>query len=163
MASATRIIHFSNDSRGKPRGFAVVATDYEDLGTPGVHTYINRLAWPQALLDAARTAKRLPDTSLASDGPVAPRGYSQGGGANAAAVELASGYAPGPTSGGRVRGRAPGRSPGPNQLGRDWCAQGAFFSPLPPPSGGPSVRPTVSDKVAEIAPPTPPVTPASTG
>lgn len=76
------------------RGFAVVVTDYEGLGTPGVHTYVNRLAEAHAVLDAARAAKKLPGTSLSSDGPVALWGYSQGGGASAAAAELASSYAP---------------------------------------------------------------------
>ncbi|WP_229481011.1 lipase family protein [Mycolicibacterium mageritense] len=76
------------------RGFAVVVTDYEGLGTPGVHTYVNRLAEAQAVLDAARAAKKLPGTSLTPDGPVALWGYSQGGGASAAAAELAPGYAP---------------------------------------------------------------------
>ena len=35
------------------RGFAVVVTDYEGLGTTGVHTFANRLAQAQAVLDAA--------------------------------------------------------------------------------------------------------------
>ena len=34
------------------RGFAVVMTDYEGLGTPGVHTYVNRVAEADAMLDA---------------------------------------------------------------------------------------------------------------
>ncbi len=76
------------------RGFAVVVTDYEGLGTPGVHTYVNRLSSAHALLDAVRAAKRLGGTSLTPDGPVALWGYSQGGGASAAAVELAPQYAP---------------------------------------------------------------------
>ena len=76
------------------RGFAVVVTDYEGLGTAPVHTYANRLAQAHALLDAARAAKNLPGTSLAPDGPVALWGYSQGGAASAAAVELAPAYAP---------------------------------------------------------------------
>jgi triacylglycerol lipase len=76
------------------RGFAVVVTDYQGLGTPGVHTYVNRLAQAHALLDAVRAAKRLPGTSLTPDGPAALWGYSQGGGASAAAVELAPEYAP---------------------------------------------------------------------
>lgn len=76
------------------RGFAIVMTDYEGLGTPGVHTYVNRLAQGHALLDAARAAMRLPETSLDPDGPVAFWGYSQGGGAAASAAELASTYAP---------------------------------------------------------------------
>jgi len=76
------------------RGFAIVMTDYEGLGTPGVHTYVSRVAEGNAMLDAARAAKRLPDTSLQPDGPIAFWGYSQGGGAAASAAELASQYAP---------------------------------------------------------------------
>lgn len=76
------------------RGFAVVVTDYEGLGTQGVHTYMNRLSQGHAVLDAARAAKRLPQTSLDPDGPVAFWGYSQGGGGSASAVELAPTYAP---------------------------------------------------------------------
>lgn len=76
------------------RGFAVVVTDYEGLGTEGVHTYVNRASQAHALLDAARAARALPDTSLEPAGPVAFYGYSQGGGASAAAVELAPQYAP---------------------------------------------------------------------
>ena len=76
------------------RGFAVVMTDYEGLGTPPMHTYVNRVAEGQAVLDAARAAERLPGTSLDPHGPVALWGYSQGGGATASAAELASSYAP---------------------------------------------------------------------
>lgn len=76
------------------RGFAVVVTDYEGLGTAPLHTYVNGVSEAHALLDAARAAKRLPGTSLTPDGPVALWGYSQGGGASAAAVELAPTYAP---------------------------------------------------------------------
>ncbi len=76
------------------RGFAIVVTDYQGLGTPGVHTYTNRLAQGHAVLDAARAAKQLPNTSLDPYGPVAFWGYSQGGGASASAAELAPSYAP---------------------------------------------------------------------
>lgn len=76
------------------RGFAVVVTDYEGLGTPGVHTYLNRASEGHAVIDAARAAMRLPGTSLDPHGPVAFWGYSQGGGASASAVELAPTYAP---------------------------------------------------------------------
>lgn len=76
------------------RGFAVVMTDYQGLGTPGVHTYVNRVAQADAMLDAGRAAQRLPGTSLDPGGPIALMGYSQGGGASAAAVELAGTYAP---------------------------------------------------------------------
>lgn len=76
------------------RGYALVVTDYEGLGTPGVHTYVNRKAEAYAVLDAIRAAQRLPGSGLPSDGPVAIAGYSQGGGASAAAAELQSTYAP---------------------------------------------------------------------
>jgi triacylglycerol lipase len=76
------------------RGFAVVMTDYQGLGTPGVHTDVNRVAQADAMLDAGRAARRLPGTTLDPDGPIAMFGYSQGGGAAAAAAELAPSYAP---------------------------------------------------------------------
>lgn len=76
------------------RGYGVVVTDYEGLGTPGLHTYVNRKAEGYALLDAVRAAQRLPGDGLPADGPVAIAGYSQGGGASAAAAELQSTYAP---------------------------------------------------------------------
>lgn len=76
------------------RGFAIVMTDYEGLGTPGLHTYANRASQGHAMLDAARAAKRLPNTSLNPDGPIAFWGYSQGGGAAASAAEMAQSYAP---------------------------------------------------------------------
>src|ERR1700677_883361 len=76
------------------RGFAIVMTDYEGLGTPSMHTYVGRVAEGQAVLDAARAAMHLPGTSLDPHGPVAFWGYSQGGGATASAAELGSAYAP---------------------------------------------------------------------
>ncbi len=76
------------------RGFAIVMTDYQGLGTPGVHTYVNRVAQANAMLDAGRAAMRLPGTSLDPNGPMALFGYSQGGGASAGAAELAASYAP---------------------------------------------------------------------
>lgn len=76
------------------RGFAVVMTDYEGLGTNYMHTYVNHVSEGHAVLDAARAAMRLPNTSLDPHGPVAFWGYSQGGGASASAVEMAPRYAP---------------------------------------------------------------------
>ena len=69
-------------------GYRVVATDYQGLGTPGGHTYLNRLASGRALLDAARAA------DIDSATPVVLYGYSEGGFASGAAAELASTYAP---------------------------------------------------------------------
>jgi Secretory lipase len=76
------------------KGAAVVVTDYEGLGTPGVHTYMNRLSQAHAVLDAARAAQRLSNDAIPADGLVGLYGYSQGGGATAAAAELQPTYAP---------------------------------------------------------------------
>ncbi|WP_425569896.1 lipase family protein [Rhodococcus olei] len=76
------------------RGIAVVVTDYEGLGTAGIHTYVNRVSEAHAVVDAARAAQSLPDTAITRNGPVGFWGYSQGGGAAAAAAELAPTYAP---------------------------------------------------------------------
>lgn len=72
-------------------GARVFVTDYIGLGTPGVHTYVNRIEQAHAVLDAARAATEL---SGGADGPIGIWGYSQGGGAAAAAAEMASTYAP---------------------------------------------------------------------
>ncbi|MET8148797.1 lipase family protein [Actinoplanes sp. NPDC049668] len=77
------------------KGIAVVQTDYPGLGTTDrLHTYINRVDSGHAVLDAARAAKALPDTSVTARSAVGLYGYSQGGGAVAAAAELQSSYAP---------------------------------------------------------------------
>ncbi|WP_278315373.1 alpha/beta fold hydrolase [Lolliginicoccus levis] len=76
------------------QGIAVVVTDYQGLGTPGHHTYVNRLAQGHAVLDAARAAQQLPGTRITNNGPIALWGYSQGGSAAASAAELHSTYAP---------------------------------------------------------------------
>ena len=71
-------------------GVRVVMTDYIGLGTPGMHTYMNRVDQGHAMLDAARVLPALTD----EQSPVGFWGYSQGGGAAASAAELASTYAP---------------------------------------------------------------------
>jgi len=76
------------------RGYAVAMPDYEGLGTAGIHTYMDRVSQGRATLDAVRAAQRLSGTGLGSTSPVGLMGYSQGGGAAAAAVELAATYAP---------------------------------------------------------------------
>ncbi|WP_104106184.1 lipase family protein [Nocardioides sp. 616] len=76
-------------------GVAMVITDYIGLGTTDrVHTYMNREDQAHAVLDAARAALRLPNTSITSASPIGLYGYSQGGGAAAAAAESAPTYAP---------------------------------------------------------------------
>ncbi|MFJ4317796.1 lipase family protein [Streptomyces lavendulae] len=76
------------------RGWAVVVTDYEGLGTPGVHTYTVGPSAGHAVLDAARAAIRLPEAGLGADTPVGIIGYSQGGQASGWAAELQGSYAP---------------------------------------------------------------------
>ncbi|MEC3979509.1 lipase family protein [Amycolatopsis sp. H20-H5] len=76
------------------KGYAVAQTDYQGLGTPGDHTYAMRLPQAHAVLDVLRAARQLPANGVSPSAPVAIAGYSQGGGAAAAAAELASAYAP---------------------------------------------------------------------
>lgn len=74
------------------QGWNVAIVDYEGLGTPGGHAYMNRLSAGQTVLDMARSA--LGGMDLPDDTPIALLGYSQGGGAVASAAELAQHYAP---------------------------------------------------------------------
>ncbi|RDI56057.1 acetyl esterase/lipase [Nocardia mexicana] len=67
-------------------GARVFITDYVGMGTPGVHTYTNRVEEAHAVLDAARAANNLAGSG--STTPLAFWGYSQGGGATAAAAEM---------------------------------------------------------------------------
>ena len=76
------------------RGYAVSMTDYQGLGTPGTHTYMVREAQGRAVLDMARATKNLKGSGITNANPIGLMGYSQGGGAAAAAAELASSYAP---------------------------------------------------------------------
>lgn len=88
------------------QGWAVVMTDYQGLGTPGVHTYMDRVAQGHAVLDAARAAQRA-GLGLSATGKVGLAGYSQGGAASASAAELASAYAPELKIVGAVAGAVP--------------------------------------------------------
>jgi hypothetical protein len=71
-------------------GYVVVGTDYEGLGTPGVHPFLVGESEGRGVLDAARAAHLLrvtPDRVLIF-------GHSQGGQAALFAGELAASYAP---------------------------------------------------------------------
>ncbi|MET7683056.1 lipase family protein [Streptomyces sp. NPDC005423] len=90
------------------KGTAVVVTDYAGLGaTDRLHTYVNRVDEGHAVLDAVRAARSLSGASVNSASPVGLFGYSQGGGATAAAAELQSSYAPDVTLAGTYAGAAP--------------------------------------------------------
>ncbi|MET7767505.1 lipase family protein [Nocardia sp. NPDC005366] len=73
-------------------GARVLVTDYIGLGTPGIHTYANRIEGAHAVLDGVRAANSL--AGVGPETPVVLWGYSQGGGATAAAAELQPAYAP---------------------------------------------------------------------
>nr|WP_245915196.1 lipase family protein [Nocardia fluminea] len=73
-------------------GARVLVTDYVGLGTPGIHTYANRFESGQAILDGVRAANNL--GGVGPETPVVLWGYSQGGGATAAAAEMKPSYAP---------------------------------------------------------------------
>lgn len=73
-------------------GVALVATDYQGLGTPGEPTTYDGVAEGRAILDSIRAAAQLP--GVGPLGPVVIAGESQGGGAALWAAELARSYAP---------------------------------------------------------------------
>jgi len=71
------------------QGYAVVASDYEGLGTPGDHPYLNGPSEGRSMLDAVRAARQLnPDLS----DRVLVAGHSQGGQAALWAASLAPTY-----------------------------------------------------------------------
>ncbi|MEU7769175.1 lipase family protein [Nocardia sp. NPDC049190] len=73
------------------QGYAVVATDYIGLGTPGPHAYLDGRAEAHAAIDMVRAARAV-DDSLASKWVAI--GQSQGGGATVFTASLATAYAP---------------------------------------------------------------------
>ncbi len=89
-------------------GYAVAMTDYEGLGTPGLHTYNVGPSEGHAVLDVVRAAQHLPGSNLSPAAPVAVVGYSQGGFAAGWTAELAPTYAPEINLKGASVGAAPG-------------------------------------------------------
>ncbi|MCW2786052.1 MAG: hypothetical protein JWP74_2569 [Marmoricola sp.] len=74
-------------------GWAVVATDYTGLGSPGPHPYLIGQGEGRSVLDSVRAARQLKGLSLGDKTVV--WGHSQGGGAALWAGILAPTYAPG--------------------------------------------------------------------
>lgn len=73
-------------------GYAVVATDYSGLGTPGIHPYLVGTSEAHAALDSVRATLQLPGVQA---GPrFAVWGHSQGGHAALFTGQLARHYAP---------------------------------------------------------------------
>lgn len=71
-------------------GYAVLATDYEGLGTPGIHPYLQGVSEGRGVLDIVR-AGRMVDPELSDEVVIA--GHSQGGHAALFAAELAPQWA----------------------------------------------------------------------
>ncbi|MFI8460456.1 lipase family protein [Kitasatospora sp. NPDC085464] len=74
-------------------GDVVVATDYQGLGTPGVHQYVVGATETRNVLDSVLAARRI--RSAHAGGRTAVLGWSQGGGAGLFVDQDASGYARG--------------------------------------------------------------------
>ncbi len=72
-------------------GYAVVATDYQGLGTPGPHPYLNSRAAAYSTLDAVRAVQ---GGGFGLSGKVLIVGQSQGAGAAFATAGYAPDYAP---------------------------------------------------------------------
>ncbi|OAF07210.1 hypothetical protein AYJ54_17945 [Bradyrhizobium centrolobii] len=73
-------------------GFAVVATDYQGLGGPGPHPYLNWAAEGRSVLDAVRAVLAAHADKLATK--VFITGQSQGSGTALGATTVAPSYAP---------------------------------------------------------------------
>lgn len=73
-------------------GYVVTATDYEGLGTPGLHPYLVGESEGRGVLDIARAARTIP--AVHASGRVVIFGHSQGGHAALFAGEIAPTYAP---------------------------------------------------------------------
>ena len=74
------------------RNWVVVATDYEGLGTPGLHPYIAGVSEGRGTLDIIRAVKQLPDARAGDDTII--WGHSQGGHAALFAHQLAGEWTP---------------------------------------------------------------------
>ncbi len=73
-------------------GYVVAATDYQGLGTPGVHPYLVGLSEGRGVLDAARAARNIAEAGAGAQ--LLLWGHSQGGQASLFAGQLATEYAP---------------------------------------------------------------------
>jgi pimeloyl-ACP methyl ester carboxylesterase len=73
-------------------GWVVVATDYQGLGTDGMHPYLVGSSEAQGTIDIVRAAQNLPETGASPNYFVF--GHSQGGQAALFSGQIASAYAP---------------------------------------------------------------------
>jgi pimeloyl-ACP methyl ester carboxylesterase len=73
------------------RGYVVVATDYEGLGTPGLHPFLQGVSEGRGAIDIMRAARKI-DTRIGARYVVV--GHSQGGQADLFAAAIGPDYAP---------------------------------------------------------------------
>lgn len=111
-------------------GYAVVRTDYEGLGTPGGHTYMNGASAANTVTDIVRAAREL-SSDVGTDWVV--MGHSQGGQAALFAAERAPDRAPELTLRGAV-------SIAPGGVGFEQTPE--YFRSAPP--GSEAIQPYVS-------------------
>jgi pimeloyl-ACP methyl ester carboxylesterase len=108
-------VYVDDPQRGEASGitmdlltkYVVVATDYEGLGTPGVHPYVVGLSEGRDVLDSIRAAQRFGeqnDLGATTRSKSVVWGHSQGGGAALVTAELAPTYAPDANLTGAVAG-----------------------------------------------------------
>ncbi len=74
------------------QGYLMVESDYEGLGTPGVHPYLVGESEGRGVIDAVPAASQLPNADASKD--VAIVGYSQGGHGALWANQIAGQWAP---------------------------------------------------------------------
>ncbi|MBT2186060.1 alpha/beta hydrolase family protein [Sphingobium nicotianae] len=108
-------------------GFAVVAPDYQGLGTRGVHPYLQRRPEGYSVLDAARAALRAYPQEIAN--AVVLVGQSQGSGAVLNAAAVAQAYAPELGLRGVVATALVWSAPGPIKV-RDFSGPYAAMYPI---------------------------------
>jgi pimeloyl-ACP methyl ester carboxylesterase len=105
-------------------GWAVVATDYPGLGTPGPEEYNVGIPEGYAVLDSLRAATRLSAAGLSASAPMGIEGYSQGGSAGGWAAQEYATYAPEL----HLKGVAMGGTPANLQAVADNIDGTAFFA-----------------------------------
>jgi pimeloyl-ACP methyl ester carboxylesterase len=74
--------------------WTLVATDYEGLGTEGVHPYLVGISEGRGVLDIVRAASQIDGSGVTPDEQVLISGHSQGGHASLMAGDIAPEYAP---------------------------------------------------------------------
>jgi hypothetical protein len=105
--------------------FVIAATDYEGLGTPGLHPYLVGESEGRGTLDAALAAAQLPGVEASPTTFIA--GYSQGGHGALWANQLAASWTPELDVRGAFAGAPPGELPVIAAVAGQGGVAGGFF------------------------------------